>query len=198
MSHHTDKEAQFWIWFNANQNRYYELKENQNKLFNELSAQLERIDSGLVFEFSPIHSDGVRELTISADGIKKHFPAVQSLVSKAPLIAKWKINAFRQRVPGDSMQIEYDDSIKISYQDIFFRYAKDSGRIALELNIRKFDDSPEEKNAIFILLDGLIGEYDMETQISSIEFKILDDSNMDNYTPLIYLREVVDENKKIH
>lgn len=198
MSHPTDKEAQFWIWFSANQTRYYEQKEDQNKLFNELSTQLERVDSGLVFEFTPIRPDGVRELTISADGIKEHFPAVQSLVNKAPVIAKWKINAFRQRVPGDSMEIKYDDSIKIGYDDIFFRFAKDSGKIALELNIRKFNDSPGEKNAIFILLDGLIGEYDMETQISSIDFQLLDNSKINDYTPLVYLRGLVDENKKIH
>ena len=100
-----------------------------------------------MFEFSPIHSAGVREFTISADGIKQYFPIVKSLVSKAPHINKWKINAFRQRVPGEYMAIEYNKSIKISYNNIYFRYVHDSDKIALELNVENLFDSPNFKHA---------------------------------------------------
>lgn len=198
MANPNDREKQFWEWFIANKMRLYDQREQLEKLFDELTEQLHRVDPNLMFEFSPIHSDGVREFTISADGIKQYFPIVKSLVSKAPHIDKWKINAFRQRVPGNDIGIKYDDSVKISYHDIYFRYAHDSDKIALELNVENLIDSPNFKNAVYILLDGLIGEYDMETQISSIDFVLLDTSKITNLSPIVALRALVDKNKELN
>ena len=193
-----DKEKQFWEWFIVNKTRLYEQKEQQEKIFDELTEQLHMVDPNLMFELSPIDSDGIREFTVSADGIKQYFPIVKSLVSKAPHIDKWKINAFRQRIPGDDITIKYDDSVKVSYDNIYFRYAHDSGKIALELNVEHLIDSPNFKNAVYILLDGLIGEYDMETQISSIDFVLLDTNKIPNLSPLVDLRGVVDKNKTVN
>ena len=47
--------------------------------------------------------------------------------------------------------------------------------------------------AVYILLDGLIGEYDMETKISWIERKKLDESKADSLYKIIKLRDIVDE-----
>ena len=198
MAKSNDRETQFWEWFIVNKTRLYEQKEPQAKLFDELSRQLNQVDSNLTFEFSPVHSDGIREFTVSADGIKEHFPTVQSLVNKAPRIDKWKINAFRQRIPDDYTTIEYDKKTKIGYDDIYFRYTHDSGKIAIEINVRHFIDSPSFKHAVYILLDGLIGEYDMETQISGIDFVLLDTNKIPNLSPLVYLRTVVDKNKELN
>ena len=150
-----DKEKQFWEWFIVNKTRLYEQKEQQEKIFDELTEQLHMVDPNLMFELSPIDSDGIREFTVSADGIKQYFPIVKSLVSKAPHIDKWKINAFRQRIPGDDITIKYDDSVKVSYDN-------------------------------------------METQISSIDFVLLDTNKIPNLSPLVDLRGVVDKNKTVN
>lgn len=192
----THKEEKFWEWFIANEYRYYTQTENQKELFDELSYNLELVESNLTFAFSPIRKNGIREFTISADGVTKYFPIVQSLVEKSPKINNWQINAFRQRIPGDSMKIIYDNQLAIGYQDIYFRYAEDFDKIGLELNVKNFDDSSNLKNAIYVLMDGLIGEYDMETQISWIEFKLLDETKVDQLYPLIELRGFVDTRKK--
>jgi hypothetical protein len=102
-------------------------------LFDELQKRLQEIDQNLTFEFSPINDDSIRELTISADGLKESFPSVIRLVSKAPKLSKWKINAFRQRIPGDGIKIVMNDSLKLSFDDIYFRYNVDSNKIGLEL-----------------------------------------------------------------
>ena len=196
MAKEVDREAKFWEWFKANKTRFYEQTEPQENLFDEFSVQLYKVDSSLAFEFSPVHSDGIRELTISADGIREYFPIVKSLVAKAPKLDKWKINAFRQRLPDDYNSIEYGSKIKLSYEDVYFRYAKDSGKIAIELNVRNLIDSPSFKHTIYILLDGLLGEYDMETQISTIEFVLLDEKKIPNLLSLIDLRSIVDKNKQ--
>ena len=187
-----DKDKDFWNWFSKNQNEYYHYEKNQKFLFDELSNRLKNIDSNLTFEFSPINNDSIREFTISADGLKESFPTVIRLVDKAPSIPNWKINAFRKRVPGDKMQIVYDDSLKISYDDIYFRYVEDSGKIDLELNIRNYKKESGFDNAVFILLDALIGEYDVETKISGIDRKLLDESKLDSLHRIVELRDVVD------
>jgi hypothetical protein len=193
-----DKDKEFWDWFSKHEKALYHFETNQQVLFVGLSQRLKNIDSNLTFEFSPIHDDSIREFTISADGLKESFPSVKRLVNKAPHFSKWKINAFRQRVSGDKMQIIYDDSLKISYDDIYFRYGMDSDKIGLELNIRHYKKESGFDNAVFILMDGLIGEYDMETRISWIERKELDETKIDSLYKIIELREIIDnmKNKK--
>lgn len=190
-----EKNEDFWKWFSENQNELYKFENNQEEIFDELHGKLIEIDSNLVFEFSPIRKDSTREFTISADGITESFPAVIKLVNAAPKFRKWKIKAFRQRNPGDDLEIVYDGSLKISYEDIYFRYSKDSDKIGIELNIQNYKDSPNVNNAIYILLDGLIGEYDMETKISWIEIKKLEERKIDSLYRIVELRKIVDDLK---
>ncbi len=185
-----------WIWFSQNQNELYHSENNKGELFDKLQAKLRSIDSNLVFEFSPVDEKGIKEFTISADGLKESFPSVIKLVDKAPKFNKWKISAFRQRIPGDGMAIVYDDTIKVAYADIYFNYFIESNKVNLELNIRDYKVSPSLDNAIYILLDGLIGEYDMETRIGSIERNKLT-TNSDSAHQIIELRSIVDSLKKI-
>jgi len=192
------KEEKFWNWFSKHQKTYYTEIENleiREKIFNELSSELKKVNSDLVFEFSPIHENGIREFTISAEGIKELFPIVENLVEKAPEIEKWQFNAFRQRIPGDDFEIQYGD-IKIGYSDIYFRY-KDGeyGKLGIELNIKDYNGEGQTQNAIYILLDGLIGEYDITMGIDWIEWVKLDESNIENLNPITGLPTLIDEKK---
>ncbi|MCR8557656.1 hypothetical protein KXD93_08380 [Mucilaginibacter sp. BJC16-A38] len=190
-----DKQKEFWKWFTKHQEELYHFEDNQEELFDGLSQKLKQVNNNLVFEFSPIREGGVREFSISADGIKASFPDVIALIEKAPELINWEFYAFRQRIPGDTIQIKMGP-VKLGYTDIFFRYGEENNKIGIELNIRNYD--PENntfKNAAFILLDGLIGEYDMETRISWIDFVALDEANIENLYPLTYLRDLVDLSK---
>lgn len=187
------KEEKFWDWFRANESSYYSESGNREELLNELRTELQAIDENLTFEFTPIQKNHVKELTISADGIVSTFPTVSALVSKAPRIKNWKFSAFRQRTLGDDLAIDYEGlGIKIAYNDIYFRYTEDSAKLGLELNIRNYKDSENFKNATYVLLDGLIGEYDMGTRVSSIDFKKLQESKRDTLFRIVELRGIVD------
>ena len=188
-----NKKKEFWKWFTNHQQELYHFENNQDKLFDKLSARLKSVNEHLTFEFSPIRENGTREFSISADGIKEGFPAVIDLIEKAPDLINWEFYAFRQRIPGDEIIIKFGNDIKLGYSDIFFRYGEDEEKIGIELNIKNYE--PEVKGAVFILLDGLIGEYDMETRISWIDFVALDEENIDKLHPLIYLRDLVDLSK---
>jgi hypothetical protein len=62
--------------------------------------------------------------------------------------------------------------------------------------IKDYRKGSQLDNAIYVLLDGLIGEYDMETKISWIERKELDETKLDSLHRIVELRDIVDNLKK--
>ncbi|WP_436374764.1 hypothetical protein [Cytobacillus sp. BC1816] len=163
--------ADFWIWFEKNSQDYYRLREeNLNSLFNKLSKQLSKINEDLAFEFSADFIEGKREFIISADGILSAFPDVIDLVENAPRIEGFKIIAFRQKSAVDDIStIEYED-ISLGPDDVYFTYRKNGDTLDIVLFLRGYDSDFEEwENAAFILLDTVIGEYDVATKIGSID-----------------------------
>ena len=186
-----NKEQTFWNWFSKNEELYFHFEKNQEVLFSKLKTELEKIHPDLVFEFSPIFENGIREFVISADDIKSIFPIVVDLVKQAPTFKNWKVIAFRQP-HNDVTAINYQD-LTINFEDIFFRYAKDSGQIGLELNIRGFYESPEWSAAVFILLDNVLGEYDTEMSLSYIDKKVLNENEVNSLFPITALPKVIRE-----
>lgn len=179
----------FWNWFRKNNQTYFHFEQNLNFLFHNLKSELNKIHPDLVFEFSPILQDGKREFVISADGIKSVFPIVMDLVDRAPKLDKWHIVAFRQPHKGIT-QITYDN-LTLNFDDVFFRFGKDNGQIALELCIRGFYESPEWAGAIFILLDNILGEYYTEMSFSRIEKKLLNEQEIKDLYPITDLPKIV-------
>jgi len=192
------KEKNFWSWFSKHQIEYYNGIENlkiRDKIFDKLSTELKKVHNDLVFEFSPIHENGIREFIVSAEGIKELFPIVENLIENAPEIENWEFKAFRQRVPGDDFELQYGD-FKIRYKDIYFRCQDgEYGKIGIELNIRNYDEKGQTQNAIYILLDGLIGEYDMTMGVEWIEWVKLNESKIESLNPITSLRTLIDEKK---
>ncbi|MBK9247971.1 MAG: hypothetical protein IPM69_07640 [Ignavibacteria bacterium] len=188
-----DKDRLFWEWFVENQIDYY--KDGVDEfLFDRLGYQLNEIDPNLTFEFSPIHDNGIKEFVISAGGLKVSFPSVKRLVEKAPKITNWEIIAFRQRLPLEYDSVKYGD-LDLSYDDIYFRYSNESDKIGVELNIMNYSDVTEFNQAIYLLLDGLLGEYDVETKLSWIQRKVLDETQIENLFRFVELRDLVDATK---
>lgn len=161
----------FWTWFEKNSQGYYLLEEgNLNSLFNKLSKQLSKINEDLAFEFSADLIEGKREFIISADGILSAFPDVIGLVENAPQLEGFKIIAFRQKSAVDDIStIEYED-ISLGPDDVYFTYRKNGDTLDIVLYLRGYDSDFEEwENAAFILLDTIIGEYDVAAKLGSID-----------------------------
>ncbi|MCH2022717.1 MAG: hypothetical protein MK207_09590 [Saprospiraceae bacterium] len=190
------KEEQFWNWFTDNQENLHTLDENDINLFDELTQQLRDVHQGLSFELSTKPLACIKDLYISANGIKKNFPVVIDLIKVAPKLPNWSIKAFRQRIFNDDICIS-TNSIELSYSDLFFSWTNDYDKIALEIHARAFQDNDNFINAIYILLDALLGEYDVGTQISCINWVKLDEKNINELLPFIELRRLIDHNKAI-
>jgi len=134
----------------------------------ELSDQLHEIDENLVYEISRAEA-GVRELVVSADGIKDSFPSVIELTKKAPDIPGWKITAFRQRVDITQFRLHFD-SKDLHAKDFYFWLQSDGEHIDLILYVPGLTEKNRNEfvNACYILLDMAIGEHDVTSRIRYI------------------------------
>ena len=165
-------EERFWRWFQKHSARLLQFDTDQERLFDELGAALRRVEEGLTFEFGPIR-EGRREFVVSADGLKKHFPAVRRLVAAAPPLSDWIITPFRP--PASlNMIIEYG-GVTLGPEDVWFREEPDRDRVGLTLYVKGLtaDNKPTLGSAGYILLDNALGEYAVETQVGFVEWRSL-------------------------
>ncbi len=172
----------FWDWFSANSVNIYHFERNQEKIFLKLQSEFKKIHPDLVFEFSPILSDGSREFVISADGIKSVFPIVFEIVKNAPTINNWKIIALRQ--PHKEVDQVVYKGLSVNFKNVYFKYGEDQDRVAIELNLKDYYESEEWSTITFILLDTILGEYDSEMKLSRIEKKRLIETEIPNLLPI--------------
>ena len=193
MFSHSSKYNKFWKWFEAHEDEIFHFERKQEKIFDKLASRLRRVHPDLVFEFSSV-SEGRREFTVSAGGIKSVFPEVTSLVREAPALSRWKIIAFRQR--RDVPDIQCGDKM-LNRDAVFFDHIPAGDKIDLLLFIPGLSDSSPEgvtglKTIGYLLLDSAVGEYDVETKIAGIQFLDASVSPERRRIPLRELPQVVD------
>ena len=171
MLNFASKYQKFWKWFNAHEDEVFNFEADQERVFDKLAAQLQRVHPNLTFEFSGI-TRGKREFVISAGGIKKAFPEVVALVRDAPVLRRWEMIAFRQR--KDVPSIRYGERT-VERESILFDYALAGDKIDLTVFMRDLANGSSKdvtslKTIGYLLLDATVGEYDVETKIAGIEF----------------------------
>ncbi|MEK4438974.1 hypothetical protein [Paenibacillus sp. FSL K6-2862] len=163
-------EQHFWDWFSRNNEKYHNLvTSEQEQLFDELHEQLMRVHGELTFEFSSLHM-GIREFVLSGEGITEMIPVVQGLVDSAPPLEGWKVTAFRPRMETD-IQVNFGNYL-LKADNVTFDYETIPKGTMLDITLFIPQYSDEMKSAIYILLDGILGEYDVMTRIRFIEFRL--------------------------
>ena len=164
-----DVVVDFWRWFERNADRIRTGVERQDHgvIVHELGRRIAKAKPGVMHEIGKPDSETV-ELILSADGIKANIPNVLALMAKAPKLQGFLFTAFRPRHPGMVLHIADQE---VSADQI--RYvAEPAGRV---LNLRVFVDGEwtdrERAMAGFLLLDQVLGEYDVMTGLGSIAFE---------------------------
>jgi len=192
------KEEQFWDWFLENEAELFygtDSEIDRERIFDGLTERIKAIDSNLAYAFSPVLKNDTKEFIVSADGLKESFEQVENLISKAPEHDHWIFLAFRQPNQGDDLSIKMGE-LEIGYKDIFFRFLVEVDQLSIELNIRNYDGSGFQQNAVYILLDSLLGEYDTVMEIDFLDWEALDESEVDNFYPFIELRGLISNRKE--
>ncbi|MCD4658216.1 MAG: hypothetical protein K8S87_11815 [Planctomycetes bacterium] len=193
ISEQQKKVEKFWRWFQKNATKLYNFEENKEKLFRELTTEVVKIHKTLSFVFSPM-LDGVREMTISADGVKAGFPYVRLLVENAPKIPSWKFTAFRQRTIADySLTI---GNVTLNPREIYFLYDIDFERGKVDVIF--YADGVNEADSsftsiLFLLLEYSLGEFDVGTKLGYVDFRNLPfDANLEEYAHFPTLPKIID------
>lgn len=190
-------EEEFWTWFSG-RNQQFLLgvfsEEERQELYDELNSYLKACHDELSFLFSTLSPEGKRTLTFSSDGDLDVFPKVHKLIEMAPEIENWQFIAFRQPLLDANFCTSIGDKL-LSYSDVYYRYAGDERVLGLQLMVRDYDGSPEFQNAVYVLLDSLLGEYDTAKEITYLDWQILDEEDLDQLFPLKNLVELIGERK---
>ena len=190
-------EKKFWSWFKKNESKIFLSDVSYNSEVQKLSQKLSEYKDGVTYEISG-EENGKKELVLSADGIKKLFPFVQALYKSAPKFERWSIIAFRPRMDDFSkVNLKYSGK-EFDPTDLWIYHKIKDGFFDLIIYHPEF--SEEEKNIFisgtFILLDIVLGEYDVVTGIRYIDIqKWPEDPKNKGLVPFIELRNIFDKYK---
>jgi hypothetical protein len=161
----------FWKWFQKNA-AALRADKNLQRTMETISKELERGHPGVFAEIGGIGTD--RMLVISVDGKRELFPAVQEIYAARPTVAGWKIVAFRPRMePGDPFVINMNGK-KLDPKLMKFTGARNGEKLDISVFIPGFTTLEEFGQGSFIVLDHVVGEYDMETKIGGIRWAAID------------------------
>ncbi|HYL97798.1 MAG TPA: hypothetical protein VEZ90_02500 [Blastocatellia bacterium] len=184
------KEERFWKWFQAHDDPLFAVKSGQEPICSELSAELERIHPNLVWQFGPIRS-GKREFVLSADGIKEAFPSVMSLASNAPQLSHWTIVRFRQPHP-DVTRVKIG-GVELDARTVEFLPTKEGEVTDLTISVPGYNgtQSGAYDQAVYLLLDGMVGEYTVETKVGAIQVISSENRPNGHWMPLTRLSDSI-------
>jgi hypothetical protein len=159
--------AIFWHWFEENEQALFTFEMDQDRTFARLGAAMEAVHRNLTFEFGPV-ALGRREFVISADGIKDAFPFVHALADAAPLLPRWIIVRFRPRREPGEIRI---GPTTIRSADVSIVPEALDGKVGLQVLIAGYQPTPNSlfEQIGFLLLDQVLGEFDVETKLGYIE-----------------------------
>lgn len=191
-----DPIEKFWQYFIDHEKELYNFREEDiERLFRDLYILINKVNNQLVFSMPKPLIDEKREFTISGSCIGNNFPDVIRLVEAAPEMERFTIIAFNQR--NDDEHGTASNDIEITRDDVFFNYTYDQEYSAfyLTLYIKGFDEKNDDYYAVvFDLLEIVIGEYVLGTEITEIEFKKYD--HEDDLLPINNLPKILEDIKK--
>ena len=159
-------QQKFWDWFIQHEVELFGFESNREKLFDQLAAELQKVDPNLTFEFGP--KKPRREFVVSAGGIKRAFAAVTSLVGVAPILSRWQVTAFRpRRSPLNSVEF---GGKRVHPKDVQFSLLDNGKTTGIFLFVPGFrEDDTDLKQIGYLLLDDALGEYDVECRLGLIK-----------------------------
>lgn len=166
--------SDFWDWFRDNTDFLIQYDSKAGAVTRAIGRRLQTVDRGLTFALGQA-PDGVYEFIVSANGNRDVFQEVLKLVDAAPEIDGWRIIAFRPRSPDPGgLSLAFGD-VSLSAEDIWYRAEDDGAKVSLAVFVRGLtaDNEAIMSRAGFVILDNVLGEYDVATKLGSIAFAAL-------------------------
>lgn len=173
-----DPKKSFWKWFEANSQALLRAPIGPGPEFHELGRRIRKVHPELVFEMGG-PPDQPRQLVISAGGVRSVFHVVEELVDLAPKVPGWQIIRFKPREPNYANHSIRMNEVTVGPENIRFVLLAGwdkSGRefqLAVDLFIDgcTHEGQQEFVGLAFILLDGALGEYDVEMKMGRMRVR---------------------------
>lgn len=167
----------FWAWFSQaapqlakDYEAFAKGDAGPEPLIAPVAERLDAYDNGIVHEIG-CDENGVYDFVISADGIKDRIEPVMALARAAPKIDGWKVTAFRPRKAGGGALLQMGAET-FSAEDVLYRLdGPRDGLCDIKIRFRADFDAPDEVliGPAFIIMDSVIGEYDVMTKIGEVD-----------------------------
>ncbi|MGB0663679.1 MAG: hypothetical protein ACPGMR_07820 [Pontibacterium sp.] len=141
-------------------------------LLEDYRHRLHQIDRNLTFHFQTEGEGTEIEMVFGCDGFPESIQSVLSLVGEAPVLDGIRFKAFNQRsnpIPNDV----YVGDECCNINDYWYRLRLVEGRLLLEVYMKhlpKVLDLDPRVEGVMIFLDTLIGEYEVMTRISQLDW----------------------------
>jgi hypothetical protein len=167
-----EKQKSFWTWFSGNESRFQD-DDPEAPIFDELLDQLQMLDPRLYFMMS---TESVpKEFVITTEGNMDLFPFVDLLVSSAPEISDWKVIGLKPPL-GLATDTKFEDVHLKPAQMWFLPLDSRTDPHSLGLRIGAPGLDPDGKwamAAVMTVLDSLLGERSVATDIQLVELALL-------------------------
>jgi hypothetical protein len=203
----------FWNWFEANEMQILEaFTQNieHDETFKMLNKKLNYVSKRIGFILIGSKSKTAKiKLIITAHGYKKLFPKVNGLIKNAPKLNNWEFEAFIQpktdlevfKQGMDKPYIFHDFELKTSelyFKPLEFNTFKKNMKIVVYLKNYKYHfDNESIDEAVYIIIQDLIGEENFKKTIDLVQLAQLPD-NPKNLVHLYELQEYIDFLYKIN
>ena len=189
----------FWQWLQENETEIFDLLgEDPEQAVQRIAKPFLQDYKNVFFELSPVMENGKIQFMVSADGDKRRFNLVQKIADTAPPFEKFDVVPFKQRKPVEfmmEMELRLGD-IAIKADNVYFFSELEEQKLDLLLCIEGYDGSDPYKIGGFILLDGFLGEFDVEEYIGGVDFQALEKNMLFNLEPIWKLPQQVDALKR--
>ncbi|WP_210395020.1 hypothetical protein [Motiliproteus sediminis] len=140
-------------------------------LLQHYEESLKVIDQNLTFHFERDEHSQRIEMIFGCDGYAQSIASVLSLVDAAPMIDGVQVVAFngRQDPLPESVRLGDDE---YGLDDFWFSYRITQGEFHLNIYVERVVDVEEDPavEAVMILLDALLGEFDLMTRVSTLSW----------------------------
>lgn len=141
------------------------------ELMSDYEDRLKEIDGNLTFHFERNEIDEQIEMVFGCDGYTQSIASVINLVQAAPNMKGVQVIAFNPRHDEVPAMIKVAEATFV-VDTFFYEMRITKGELHLSLYIDDLSAQPENPNieAAMIYLDAILGEFDMMTRVSTLNF----------------------------
>lgn len=163
----------FWRDFTGRLGTFVELAPRE--FVERANELLQAHVSGLALELEGSLKEGGSRLVVTAHGNIEQFENAQALVRRAPGLGEdgaCTVQAFRSRSLGRDFAMRMD-GFELSCSDVLIGHYDAGGIVGLEISFEKIipqDMVEHARHMSFIMLDHVLGEWDLAVRVGPVEF----------------------------